>query len=84
MSERSEKQERENLTSYLEVARENWLTARASAERAGGMSAALNGLEAESMRMLDGLLEELHALGGTAVAQVIELPKRETPPDIVA
>ena len=52
---------------YLEQARENWMDARDSAERAGHMSAALNGLEAETMGTLDRLLEELHALGAVAV-----------------
>lgn len=53
--------------SYLEQARENWLTARDSAERAGHMSAALNALEAETMGTVDNLLDELSALGATAI-----------------
>jgi len=78
------KLEREVVTAYLERDRPTWLDARDAAQRAGGMSAALNELEAKAMARVDYLLEELHALGGTALAQVIELPQRETPPDIVA
>jgi len=59
--------EKQIVLSYLEVARENWLTARDSAERAGHMSAALNNLESETLGIVDGLLEELHALGRIAI-----------------
>lgn len=76
--------EREVVTAYLERDRLTWLDARARAQRAGGNSAEANAAEAKAMARVDYLLEELHALGGTALAQVIELPKRETPPDIVA
>ena len=62
----SDKQ-RETTISYLEKARENWLTVRASAERADHMNAQLNNLEAESMATLDRLLEELSTLGGVAI-----------------
>lgn len=67
MVDREQSRERQTVLSYLEQARENWLTARDSAERAGGMSAALNGLEAEAMGTVDRLLEELSALGSTAI-----------------
>ena len=53
--------------SYLEEARENWLIAKASAERAGYMSSALNNLEGQCMEIVDGLLDELIELGGLAV-----------------
>jgi hypothetical protein len=59
--------EKQVTLSYLEQARENWLTARDSAARADHMSARLNNLEAESMATIDRLLEELHALGGVAI-----------------
>lgn len=62
--------EKQVVLSYLEQARENWLTARGSAERADHMNARLNNLEADSMGIIDGLLEELHALGGVAIASV--------------
>lgn len=62
-----ENKEQQVTVSYLEQARLDWLQAKAAAERAGHMSAALNNLEAESMGRVDALLEELHALGSVAL-----------------
>jgi len=62
-----ENKEQEVTVSYLEQARLDWLDAKAAAQRAGNMSAALNTLEAESMIRLNALLEELHTLGSVAL-----------------
>jgi len=66
---------REVITAYLERERVDWLSARARAERSGHMNASANEAEAKSMRQIDALLEELHAIGGQAVAQCIERPQ---------
>lgn len=64
---------REIVTAYLERERAAWLPAHQRAARDGFMNAALNAEADEHMRKIDTYLEELHALGGTAVSNVIRL-----------
>lgn len=55
----SEIDPREVVTAYLERESREWMVAKARADRAGGMSAEANAAEAECMRRVDTLLEEL-------------------------
>lgn len=65
---------REIVTAYIERERELWLPAHQRAARAGHMNAELNAEADKHMRQIDVYLEELHALGGTAVSQTVEQP----------
>lgn len=64
---------REIITAYLERERATWLPLYRRAERDGRMNARLNAEADAAFKPIDKLLEELHALGGTAVSNVIRL-----------
>ena len=77
--------EREVVIAYLEREREAWIPARDRALRAGHNNAELNAAEAEHMGRIDDFLDELHALGAAAMADVIAFPgPKPEPPEIVA
>lgn len=52
------------IKSYLSRQTELWLGAKAMAERAGGYSANLNGIVANHMKQIDGMLDELIEVPG--------------------
>lgn len=60
---------REVVTAYLERESAEWVIARDRAARAGGMSAEANNAEAECMRRVNALLDEL---GTIAIAGTIQ------------
>lgn len=62
--------QREVVVAYIERERELWLPAYHRAQRASGMSAAANVESAELFKPIDKLLDELSALGRTAVGGV--------------
>lgn len=62
--------EKEVILAYLEVARDDWLIARETAERAAHGNASFNAAETKSMGTIDKLLDELNALGAVAVQAV--------------
>lgn len=64
---------REVTLAYLERRREEWLPLYRRAERDGRMNARLNAEADAAFKPIDDLLEELHALGGAAVSNVIRL-----------
>lgn len=60
---------REVVMAYLERESAEWVIARDRAARAGGMSAEANNAEAECMRRVNALLDEL---GTIAIAGTIQ------------
>lgn len=75
---------REFTLAYLERARENWLPLYKKAERSAGMNAAANRDAEDAFKPIDRLLDELNRLGAAAMSNVVELPVRAEPPELIA
>lgn len=75
---------REFTLAYLERARENWLPLHKKAERSAGMNAEANRDASDAFKPIDRLLDELNRLGAAATSNLVQLPVRAEPPELIA